>query len=355
MTDKVRLAAVGLGRWARVLARGAQRGGVIDLYSCFSRDEAKRAAFKEEFGIERSASSYEELLADEAVEGVVITTPNDTHKDVIIQALEAGKAVYTDKPIAHTLEDANRIAAAVADTGRVFAVGHSSRRLSGHREMKRWLDDGRIGDISLAEANFSNERGLELTPQTWRYYADKSPGGAFIQLGVHHADTLQFLLGPVKSVTAHARKLYTKSEVPDAVMAILEFDSGPLGYIGTGWASPGVYSMNLLGTKANLMYDLDFTHWDESHQADDWSTLRSQFYGESVRQPVALPRTDMFREQLEEFALAARGEATVEVGAHEAVHALAVVRSVLESSARNGQAVLVEEVISSAGVDRSLT
>ena len=108
-------------------------------------------------------------------------------------------------------------------------------------------------------------------------------------------------------MTAHARKLYTKSEVPDAIMAILEFESGPLGYIGTGWASPGVYSMNLLGTKANLMYDLDFTHWDESHQADDWSTLRSQFYGESVRQPVELPRTDMFREQLEEFALATRG------------------------------------------------
>ena len=119
MTDKVRLAPVGLGRWARVLARGAQRGDVIELYSCFSRDEAKRTAFQEEFGIAaRRPSSYEELLADDAVEGVIVTTPNDTHKDVIIQALEAGKAVYTDKPIAHTLEDANRIAAAVADTGQ---------------------------------------------------------------------------------------------------------------------------------------------------------------------------------------------------------------------------------------------
>lgn len=354
MTDKVRLASVGLGRWARVLARGAQRGEVIELASCFSRDEAKRESFAQEFGIARTAATYEELLADPEIEGVIVTTPNDTHRDVIIQALEAGKAVYTDKPIAHTLEDANRIAAAVKDTGMVFAVGHSSRRLSGHREMKRWLEDGRIGDISLAEANFSNERGLELTPQTWRFYADKSPGGAFIQLGVHHADTLQFLLGPVKSVSAHARRLYTKSEVPDAVMAVLEFESGPLGYIGTGWASPGVYSMNLLGTKANLMYDLDFTHWDESHLADDWSSLRSQFYGESERQLVELPRTDMFREQLEEFALAARGQATVEVGAGEAVRALAVVRSVLESSQRNGQAVLVDEVIASAGVDRSL-
>jgi predicted dehydrogenase len=350
MTDRVRLASVGLGRWARVLARGAQRSDKVEIYSCFSRDAAKREAFQREFGVAHTATSYEDLLADPMVEGVVITTPNDSHKDVVIQALDAGKAVYTDKPIAHTLEHANQIAAAVRDTGSVFAVGHSSRRLSGHREMKRWIDDGRLGDVSLAEANFSNERGLELTPQTWRFYADKSPGGAFIQLGVHHADTLQYLLGPVKSVSAHARKLYTKSEVPDAIMAILEFESGALGYIGTGWASPGVYTMNLLGTKANLMYDLDFTHWDESHLADDWSTLKSQFYGESVRQPVELPRTDMFREQLEEFGLAARGQATVEVGAEEAVRALAVVRAVIESSNRDGQAVAVRDVIADTQV-----
>lgn len=349
MQDKVRLAPVGLGRWARVLARGAQRGDVIELASCFTRDEERRRAFQEEFGITRSAASYEDLLADPEIEGVIITTPNDTHRDLIMRALAAGKAVYTDKPIAHTLEDANAIAEAVADSGQVFAVGHSARRLSGHREMKRWLDDGRIGKISLAEANFSNERGLELTPQTWRFYADKSPGGAFIQLGVHHADTLQFLLGPVKNVTAHARRLYTKAEVHDAIMAILEFASGALGYLGTGWASPGVYRMSLLGTKANLMYDLDFTHWDESHLADDWSTLQSQFYGESERQTLDLPRTDMFREQLDEFALAIRGQAEVEVGTTEAVRALAVVRAALESSERNGQAVSLTEVIESTG------
>src|ERR1700754_4732275 len=122
MTDKVRLAPVGLGRWARVLARGAQRGDTVELYSCFSRDAAKRQAFQNDFGVQRSAGSYEELLADPRVEGVIVTTPNDTHKDVIIQALEAGKAVYTDKPIAHTLEDANEIAAAVHATGAVFAV-----------------------------------------------------------------------------------------------------------------------------------------------------------------------------------------------------------------------------------------
>ncbi|HEX7097627.1 MAG TPA: Gfo/Idh/MocA family oxidoreductase [Acidimicrobiia bacterium] len=349
MDEPVRLASIGLGRWARVLARGAQRGSVIQLVNCFSRSEEKRAAFQAEFGIPRASSTLDELLSDPEVEGVLVTTPNDTHKDVILQCLDAGKAVYTDKPIAHTMEDAGVIARAVAASGLPFAVGHSARRLGGHRVMKQWIDEGRIGQVSLAEANFSNERGLELTPETWRWYADKSPGGALIQLGVHHADTLQYMLGPVAAVSSHARRLYTKAEVPDAIMTILEFESGPLGYIGTGWASPGVYQLRLQGTEGNLFYDLDFNNWDESHLVDDMSTLVSQAYRESVRPPVEIPHTDMFREQLEEFALAIRGQAEIEVGALEAVRALAVVHAALESSRRNGQAVEVAPMVELAG------
>jgi len=349
VSERVRLASIGLGRWARVLAAGAQRGDVIELYSCFSRSEERRTAFQEEFHVTRSAATLKELLADEEVEGVIITTPNDTHRDLIVQALEAGKAVYTDKPISHTLEDAAAVRRVVNSSDGMLAVGHSARRLAGSRMMKQWIEDGSLGDVSLAEANFSNERGLELSPETWRWYADKSPGGAFIQLGVHHADTLQYLLGPVARVTAHVRRLYTKSEVPDAIMAVLEFERGPLGYIGAGWASPGIYQIRLQGTNANLMYDLDFTHWDESQEADAWSTLVSQRYRDMTRQPVALASTDMFREQLEEFALAIRGEAEIEVGIDEAIRALAVVHAALESSDRGGAAVemapMLEEVL----------
>ena len=339
MGDGVRLASIGLGRWAQVLASAAQRGDVIELYSCFSRSEERRRAFQEAFDVPKEAATLEELLADADVEGVIITTPNDTHRDLIVQALEAGKAVYTDKPVTHTLEDAAAVRRAVHSSDRVFAVGHSARRLAGSRMMKQWIEDGSLGDVSLAEANFSNERGLELLPDTWRFDADKSPGGALIQLGVHHADTLQYLLGPVASVSAQVRTLYTQAEVPDAIMAILEFEAGPLGYIGCGWASPGIYQIRLQGTEANLLYDLDFTHWAESQEADMWSTLVSQRYRDMTRQPVALPPTDMFREQLDEFALAIRGEGEVEVGIEEAIRALAVVHAALESSSRGGEAV----------------
>jgi predicted dehydrogenase len=352
MTDKVRLASIGLGRWARVLARGAQRGTVIELASCFSRSPESRAKFQEEFGVLRAASSLDELLSDSEIEGVLVTTPNDVHKSVILECFDAGKAVYTDKPIAHTMEDAGEIARAANASGRPFAVGHSARRLGGHRAMKQWIDTGKIGQVSLAEANFSNERGLELTTETWRWFADKSPGGAMIQLGVHHADNLQYLLGPVAAVSAHARRLYTKSEVPDAIMSILEFEAGPLGYLGTGWASPGVYQLRLQGTEANLFYDLDFNNWDESHLVDSKSTLVSQAYRESVRPPVDMPQTDMFREQLDEFALAIRGEAEIEVGALEAIRALAVVHAALESSSRKGAAVEVGPMVERAGAPR---
>lgn len=337
--DPVRLAPVGLGRWAAVLARGAQRGAVIELVSCYSRSADGRAAFRAAFDVPRAASSYDALLADDEIEGVVITTPNDTHRALIVEALDAGKAVYVDKPIAHTLDDALAIRAAVERSGLAFSVGHSARRLAGSRVMRRWVVDGTLGGVSLAEANFSNERGLALTPETWRWYADRSPGGTLIQLGIHHADTLQYLLGPVASVSAHARRLHTTSEVPDAVMCILEFASGALGHLGCGWASPGLFQIRLQGTKQNLLYDLDFTHWDASDRADDWSTLQSQGYRQSVRADVPLPRTDMFREQLEEFALAIRGKAVVEVGADEAIRALAVVHAALASSRRNGAAV----------------
>ncbi len=355
MADTIKLASVGLGRWARVLARGVQRSDTVELVSCFSRSEDKRQAFQDEYDVPRSAATLEELLADDEVEGVIVTTPNDTHRPVITQCLEAGMPVYTDKPIATTLADASAIAAVVKETGLTFAVGHSARRLSGSRVMRSWIESGEIGGVSMAEANFSNERGLELTPDTWRWYNDKAPGGPFTQLGVHHTDNLQYLLGPIVSITAHTRKVFTKAEVPDTVMAIMEFASGALGYLGTGWASPGIYTINLQGTKANLRYDLDFTHWDESHEADDYSTLVSQTMGQVSRSPVELPRTDMFREQLEEFGKAIRGEAEVEVGVKEAVSALAAVHAGIRSAERNGVAVEVAEVIEEAGAGHLLT
>ena len=346
MVDKVRLAAVGLGNWAHVLARSARRGNRIEWVNCYSRSESARRAFREAFEVPRAASSLAELLADDDVEGVVVTTPNDTHASIIIACMEAGTPVFTEKPVTDTLEAAATVAETAKRTGVLLSVGHSARRLGGHRVMRQWIDEARLGDISMAECNFTTPRGLTLTEDSWRYYDRQSPGGALIQLGVHHADTLQYLLGPVKTVTAKLHRLHTKGEVPDATMAIVEFESGALGYLGAGWSSPRIYDLRIQGTEANLSYELDPREWANSHLLEGAAILEAK-QGEDTFS-VDMPSTDMFREELEEFAAAIRGEAIVETGLEQAVRALAVVEAAISSSRDGGRTVETDPLVADA-------
>lgn len=341
--DRVRLAAVGLGSWGRVLARSARRGDRIDWVNCFSRSEGSRRAFQEDLGVPRAAETLEGLLSDPDVEGVVVTTPNDSHAAIIISCLEAGIPVFTDKPITDTLDSAAAVARAAKATGVLLAVGHSARRLGGHRVMKQWLEGGRVGGVSMVECNFTTPTGLRLTEESWRFHGDQGPGGSLIQLGVHHADTLQYLLGPVRAVSGHLRSLHTEAEVSDATMAILEFESGALGYLGSGWSSPRIYDMRIQGTDCNLTYRLDPANWAESHLLDEASTLQAQV-GEE-RELLEMPQTDMFREELDEFASAIRGRADVETGLNESVRALAVVEAAIMSSRQDGRSVEVGPLI----------
>ena len=344
--ERVRLASVGLGSWANVLARAALRGDRIELVNCYSRSEDSRDAFRRAFRVPRASCTLEELLSDEEVEGVVVITPNDSHQAIVIECLEAGMPVMTDKPIADTIAAAGSVAKTVDATGVLFAVGHSARRLGGHRVMRQWLDEGKLGGISMAECNFTTPTGLSLNSDSWRFYNEKSPGGALIQLGVHHADTLQYLLGPVHAVSAQVRRVHTRAEVPDVTMSVLEFQSGALGYLGAGWASPSLYQLRILGTDANLFYDLDLAHWSKSHLLDEASSLEAR--NRDMRRTLEVPPTDMFREELEEFAGAIRGEAEIEVAGEEAIRALAVVEAAIQSSLGGGQAVEIDPLIEDA-------
>lgn len=341
--DRVGLGAVGLGHWGSVLARSARRGDLIEWVNCYSRSEESRRRFQSDFDVPRCSASLAELLADPAVEGVVVTAPNDAHAAIIVDCLEAGVPVFTEKPITDTLSSARVVVEAAKRTGVLIAVGHSARRLGGHRVMKEWLEEGRVGGVSMVECNFTTPRGLSLTPDSWRFY--ESRGGALIQLGVHHADTLQFLLGPVRNVSGHQRRLHTDAEVADATMAILEFETGALAYLGSGWASPRLYDLRIQGTQANLDYRLDPELWAESHLLDAKGSLEVQTA--NGRGLLETPRTDMFREELEEFANAIRGRGAVEVGLDEAVRALAVVEAAIMSSRDEGRLVGVGPLLES--------
>ena len=348
--EPVKLGIVGLGRWAEVLTNAALTSDKLEIVSGYSRSAAKRDAYQAKFGI-TAAPDMASLLATPGLQGVILTVPNEQHLPVAEVVARAGKHVYTEKPIAHTLEDGLRIEALAARHGVQVMVGHSARLLKGTRMMKAAIDRGELGRVVFMEANFSNERALELTPKMWRWYRDKAPGGPLSQLAIHQFDALHYLGGEIAEVGSVASKLSpVGAEVDDQSMTTLRFADGKLAYVGASWTSPGIYSIRVFGQKGLMHYELDFSTWDQPGRLHESSTLYIQRGkdGYGRREVLTIEPGHMFRDELELFAQACRSGQLGELTARDGNVALAVVNAALVSIERRGQAVGLDEVMTAA-------
>jgi predicted dehydrogenase len=346
-TVPVKMGIVGLGRWAKVLTRAAKQSEKLRIVAGYSRSEEKRAAFAKELGVP-AAPDMQSLLGNPDIKGVILTVPNEQHLPMAEQVARAGKHVYTEKPIAQTLEDGLRIAALEKQHGVTVTVGHSARLMAGIRIMKERIERGELGRVAFMEANFSNERALELTPQTWRWYKDRAPGGPLSQLAIHQFDVLHLLGGEISEVSSMASKLSpVGAEVDDQSMTLLKFTDGKIGYVGSCWTSPGVFAVRVFGSKGLMHYEIDFGTWDTPHRLHDNSVLYIQRGkdGWAKRENVPLPASDMFRAELEMFADSCASGKPNELTAHNGNVAVAVVYAALKSIDRRGQSVRIAEVM----------
>jgi predicted dehydrogenase len=351
MSDqKIKVGIIGLGRWARVLTRGARQSQKIEIVKGYSRSAEKRDAFQAEYGVP-SVDSLDALLSDPEIKGVILTVPNEQHLPVAEAAAKAGKHIYTEKPIANTLENGIRLEALQDQYGVRAMVGHSARLLRGARMMKDAIDSGELGTLSFMESNFSNERALELTPSTWRWYRDKAPGGPLSQLATHLFDSLYMLGGEIEEVCSIASKLSpVGAEVDDQSMTTLRFKSGALGYVGSCWTSPGIYFIRVYGQKGLMHFELDFGRWDDPDTVHETSTLYIQRGkdGYGKREVLDMGQSNMFTDELDMFADMCRTGKAVELEAANGLVALAIVNAALASVDRNGQAVKLSEILDGA-------
>ncbi|MGI9571659.1 MAG: Gfo/Idh/MocA family protein, partial [Desulfobulbia bacterium] len=204
--DPIKLGIVGLGRWAKVLTRAASKSEKFKIVLAHSRSEEKRQSFETEFNI-KTVPDMESLLANDEIKGVILTVPNEAHLPCAELVARAGKHIYTEKPIANTLENGLKLEALQKQHNVIVEVGHSARLLKGTALMKQAIDRGELGTVTFMEANFSNERALELTPDTWRWYRDKAPGGPLSQLAIHQFNALHYLGGEIAAVSSVASKM----------------------------------------------------------------------------------------------------------------------------------------------------
>ena len=333
--DPLRVACIGMGWWSDVLADAIQRSGKLEIRSCYTRSDEKRKNFAAKYRC-RPAASYEALLADAEIKAIINTTPNDVHLATTCAAAAAGKHVFLDKPIANSIADGRAITEACRRAGAVLALGYQRRRESHFRYLRQQIDAGRFGKLVNAEANISRDRLGKVDLSSWRYQAAGMPGGVMLQIGIHYADVLAYLIGPIHAVRAQSAQLVLPGDNPDVASLILQHENGALSTLNASYASASeYYLMNVYGKDMTAYYDLH-------------NGLRLLKRGES--QPVAVPCTsnDTLVEELEEFAAAARGQRQHEVGGEEATRSLAVVRAGI-LSAREGRAVEVAEILNGDG------
>jgi predicted dehydrogenase len=349
-TTPVKVGIVGLGRWAKVLTRAAAKSRALKIVAAYSRSEEKRLAFEEELGVP-SVSELPTMLSNNEIEGVILTVPNEQHLPVATEVAKARKHVYTEKPIASTLEDGLEIGALEKKYDITVTVGHSARLMGGIRKIREAIDKGEIGRVAFLEANFSNERALELTPKTWRWYKAKAPGGPLSQLAIHQFDVLHYLGGEIVEASGMSSKLSpVGAEVDDQSMTLLKFADGKIGYVGSCWTSPGIFAVRVFGSKGLMHYEIDFNTWDTPDQLHKKSTLYIQRGkdGYAKREELKVPESDMFRAELEMFAESCRSGRSSELSAHNGNLAVAVVYAALRSVENNGTSMRIADVIKTA-------
>ena len=227
------LVIVGCGWIARRHAAAARTLGMPVVFA--SRDLARARAYAREFGGVAAYGAYAAALRHPGVRGAVICTPHDRHLADVLAALEAGRHVLVEKPIACTLDDADQMIAAAVGAGRVLMVAENFRFMPGFRAVRRVIEEGRLGalrELHLVARGFRHRTGWRSTPG--------AGGGALIDGGIHYVHALRWWGGEVRRMFALRPPPTLEMAGEDAVDLLAELDGGVVGLLANSLAARGV-------------------------------------------------------------------------------------------------------------------
>lgn len=258
---------------------------------------ARRA---DEFGFEKSTSDWRELIADPEVEVVSVTTPNAFHAEMAIAALEAGKHVWCEKPMAVGFAEAQRMVAAAKASGKVTALGYNYIQNPVIRHIKRLLDEGAIGAVN--HVRFEMDEDFMADPEALFYWKSEASSGygALDDFGVHPLSLMQFLFGGVSRVMAQLAMPYAdrpsrdggrrKVETYDIASVLLELTNGASGVMAldrSAWGRKGRIALQVFGSKGTIVYDQERMNEFQLYTASDHAS--EQGFRTILTAPVHAP------------------------------------------------------------------
>ncbi|MDR0436229.1 MAG: Gfo/Idh/MocA family oxidoreductase [Propionibacteriaceae bacterium] len=251
MTDTINIGIIGCGRIAQVrhIPEYAANPNA-KLVGFFDRDAARAAECAAPYD-GKTYHSWAELLADPAIDAVSICVANVSHAEIAIAALQAGKHVLLEKPMATTLADCEAVVAAADASGKLLMLGHNQRFAKAHELARKLLHEGAIGKLVTFRTTFGHGGpetwSVDPGPNTWFFNPQMTTMGAVGDLGIHKTDLLHFLTGArvveAKATLASNDKVDAQGNpiaVDDNAIALYTLSNGAIGTMMASWSFHGI-------------------------------------------------------------------------------------------------------------------
>ena len=243
----------------------------VQLVAACSTNAASLEAFCARHGV-RGYASAQDLLQDPSINAVVIATPHHQHTEITLHALQAGKHVLLEKPMAPTLEECQRIVQAAHGARSTLMVGHTNRFSLQYCTAKAILESGELGEVRLASSTMS-KYWFEPNRRPWHLERDTG-GGMLLTAGIHALDRLMWLIGhPVSSVTAQLGTHFHDQAADDGAMLFLRFKGGTAASVtsvGYRHGAPN-HTTELIGTLGALR--VDYANGVQIGQHEHWTQV----------------------------------------------------------------------------------
>jgi predicted dehydrogenase len=321
----IRCAIAGLGRWGRALIEAAAVSSRLKITHAVETDLERARPFCEERGIALSGD-FDAILADPAVDAILLATPHSLHRTQVIAAAAARKQVFCEKPLALHRADAREMFAACRTAKVVLAVGHNRRFWPSMRALREIAASGELGTVLHIEGHNSNENSNAVLGG-WRLSPEESPGGGLTGAGLHVLDGFTSLVGPARRIYARFNSREAGPPQLDTAMLAIDFENGVTGTLATVRATPFYWRVHLFGTKG-------------SAEVLDEITLVLRKSGTAPHH-TKLPAMDSLAAELEAFADAVEGRHPFPVPEADVLATLSAFEAALRSM-QSGQPVICD-------------
>jgi predicted dehydrogenase len=346
MSKTIRVGIIGTGGIARSChIPGYQKLADVEIVALCDVAPGLAAKVAAELGVPHAFEDAREMFAQVELDAVSVCTPNVSHREMTVLALEAGAHVLCEKPIAMNLQEGQAMVAKAKATDKVLQIGLHYRFTPAAQTVKRFVEAGELGDIYYGESTYFRRRGIP----SWGVFTQKKlqGGGAMIDIGVHVLDHTLWLMGNPKPVgvfgstyaaLGNQEGLFSpwgpwdtkKFDVDDMAVAMIKFDTGATLILRSCWAGhieKTFEEMRLMGTKGGaFMHPLG---------------IYKDVHGVMVDiTPKDLPKVEPHAAEIAHFIACIRGEVSNVVVPEQVLDVQAIIDAVYQSAKSGHEVVL---------------